>query len=1104
MTKSFIFLILLGCSSLLFSQEINLKKIILAEPILNTDSILQSGIKFHDDGKFNEAIAEFDKILENDSNYVTARLEIANSYVSLEKDSLALVICSSILSDSPNAIIQKMLIQAKAYEGLKEYKKAEDIYMQGANKYEFSPRFYHEYAIGLYQQKKYKEAQTNFIKALTINPNYAPTHFQLGFFALKEKKIIPAMLAFQYYLIIDNSSKRADNVIKYLEQIGDDAVKYEDIETFTPFDENDDFSDLESIVRSKAAFSDKFKSKVGVNYRVLKQLQVILDKIEYNTEDKGFYNQFYAKYFKELTTKKFTETYLYYILSGMNIDDVNKWVKSNKDNIDKFGLWTREYLKSNYYAVKYQAEGTEKQGFKYYNFNELLGIGNYDQKNNTTGYWKFFFSKTAVIKSEGNYNSKFEREGKWKFYHSNGIIKEACNFKNDQLDGEYLKYEKNGKLIQKLNYKYGKYDGPQIVYYLNGSIKNTYSYTNGTISGEEVEYFNTEKLKYKAALVEEKLSGNVNLLYENGSVNKNINFLKGNQVGKLIEYYKYPKGAKYSEGDFENGQNVGEWKYYFEDGKLSTIGTYNKKGAKDGVWKDYDENGTLISEDSYVDGKMEGASKNYHDNGKIYEEYVYRRNKINAYKYYDINGVLVKEFLKQKKEFNFEIYNKNGTLRKSGKLIDEYFDGNVITYDYLGVKTETKEYKNEKLINKEYTFFSNGQINEETPIVDERAHGLFTEYFVNGKILTQGYMVKGTAQGYWFYYDKLGYLNDIKYFVDGEQYGWQRNFACNGKIFKSEFLEQGYIKQRCYYDTLGNITKRLNYDSASPFVFTVTNFDGNVVYKRPIKNNFLNGTSYNYYPDGKIHTERTFDMELENGTSKYYDVYGNISKEENYDFDNLNGKYTTYDNKILEYSTTYINNKITGEAIDYYYNGKPYIKTNYKNNKANGKQSYFDQTGNIGFIRNYKSDNFTSYCYENESGQLITPIEINKPNMEIKSFYKNKKVALVYNLKNGDREGSLVFYDVNGIKITEENYSNGYLNGPRTTYYPTGKVKSKATFFYGKFNGMYIEYYENGNKKEEITFLNGSRHGISTFYDITGKQTYKYFYYDDSAYKTVK
>jgi antitoxin component YwqK of YwqJK toxin-antitoxin module len=65
-------------------------------------------------------------------------------------------------------------------------------------------------------------------------------------------------------------------------------------------------------------------------------------------------------------------------------------------------------------------------------------------------------------------------------------------------------------------------------------------------------------------------------------------------------------------------------------------------------------------------------------------------------------------------------------------------------------------------------------------------------------------------------------------------------------------------------------------------------------------------------------------------------------------------------------------------------------------------------------------------------------------------------------------------------------------------------VKSKANFFYGKFNGLYSEYYENGNKKEEITFLNGSRHGISTYYAITGKQTLKYFYYDDSAYKTLK
>mgnify|MGYP000896226819 CR=1 FL=1 len=1104
MRKNILLAVFSVISIFVYSQETDLKKIKLIEPILNTDSIMQVGIKFHDSEKYTEAIAEYEKINENDSNYVLAQLELANTYSALKKDSVALKICNAIITDSPSSIIEKMLLQAKSYEGLKDFQKAESIYNEGIKKFPLSPRFYHELAISYFKQKKYKETQANFIKALEVNPNYAPTHFQLGFFALKEKKIIPAMLAFQYYLLLDNYSQRAQNVVNYLEQIGDDAVKYEDMELFEPIDQNDDFSDLESIVRSKAAYSDKFKSKVGVNFRVLKQIQVVLDKLEFNAEDKGFYNQYYAKYFKELVSKNFTETYLYYILSEMKIEDVNKWVKNNKSDVEKFGKWHGAYLKSNRYATKSNVDGKDIDAFKYYNSNELVGIGNYDENNNPSGYWKFYFSKTGVLKSEGNYNSKFEREGKWKYYYPNGIVKENCNFKNDKLDGEYFKYAYNGKPLQKLMYKEGKYDGLQTLYHINGSIKNTYSYVNGLISGEETEYHTNGKIKYKALLTDEKLSGEVVVYYDNGSVQKKINFVKGNQTGKAVEFHKYPKDVVSGEGNYENNTPVGEWKYYYETGKISSIGTLNKKGQKEGVWKEYDTKGNLISEDSYSDGKYEGPSKNYYANGKVYEEYVYRRGKINAYKYFDKNGTLVKEFIKQKKDFSFELYNKNGTLRKSGKLVDDVFDGLINSYDFVGVKTETTEYKDEKRVNKEYTYFSNGKVHDETPLVDGKVHGLFNEYFVNGKILTQGYMVNGVAQGYWFYYDRMGLLNDIKYFVDGEQYGWQRNFACNGKVFKAEFFNQGYILKRCYFDTLGNITQRLNYDSTAAFTFTVPNFDGNVAYKRPIQNNYLNGTSINYYPNGKTHTERTFVMDQENGNSKYFDVYGNLSKDENYDYDKLNGKYATYDNKALEYTATYLNNQLMGEAIDYFYNGKPYVKTSYEYDKAMGPQTYYDLNGNVGFVRNYDSDNFESYTYEGENGQLVAPIEINKPNMDIKSFYKNKKAGMTFSLKNGDREGLLVFYDANGAKVTEENYSEGYLNGPRTTYYPSGKVKSKATFYFGKFDGLYTEYYENGNKKEELTFLNGSRHGNSTYYDINGKQTVKYFYYDDSAYKIVK
>ena len=39
------------------------------------------------------------------------------------------------------------------------------------------------------------------------------------------------------------------------------------------------------------------------------------------------------------------------------------------------------------------------------------------------------------------------------------------------------------------------------------------------------------------------------------------------------------------------GLKIGEWKYYYKNGKIEQIGTYLKNEIPDGEWKWYFENG---------------------------------------------------------------------------------------------------------------------------------------------------------------------------------------------------------------------------------------------------------------------------------------------------------------------------------------------------------------------------------------------------------------------------------------------------------------------------------------------------------------------------------
>jgi antitoxin component YwqK of YwqJK toxin-antitoxin module len=87
--------------------------------------------------------------------------------------------------------------------------------------------------------------------------------------------------------------------------------------------------------------------------------------------------------------------------------------------------------------------------------------------------------------------------------------------------------------------------------------------------------------------------------------------------------------------------------------------------------------------------------------------------------------------------------------------------------------------------------------------------------------------------------------------------------------------------------------------------------------------------------------------------------------------------------------------------------------------------------------------------------------------------------------KNG-RDGIWIFYNENG-KINEEaNYKDGFLNGTRKSYFDNGQLHEEENYQNGKFNGIRKVYLESGTLKENGIFLNGEAFGHFVFYYENG------------------
>lgn len=159
--------------------------------------------------------------------------------------------------------------------------------------------------------------------------------------------------------------------------------------------------------------------------------------------------------------------------------------------------------------------------------------------------------------------------------------------------------------------------------------------------------------------------------------------------------------------------------------------------------------------------------------------------------------------------------------------------------------------------------------------------------------------------------------------------------------------------------------------------------------------------------------------------------------------------------------------------------------------------------------------------YDNGVLRDSIDIENDKKNGNLKSFYKDGKIATIGYFKNDERDKTWKFYDEEtGLLSSIENYKNGMLEGRQFYYYPNGKLKLRSFYDRNKKFGTWISYFESGKPKiiarhyddENLVIItsfeengkilssgllkNGEKNGVWRFFDENGKILYDINYLD--------
>jgi antitoxin component YwqK of YwqJK toxin-antitoxin module len=496
----------------------------------------------------------------------------------------------------------------------------------------------------------------------------------------------------------------------------------------------------------------------------------------------------------------------------------------------------------------------------------IIGIF-YSYSQNTTnvkdGFVKYYHPN-GKVSSEG-YLKNGKPDGYWKNYYDNGIIKIEGNRKNFLLDSLWKFYDSKGRLQKTYNYKEGKKNGLCTYYDTLGRLVMTEEYVNDVREGIQKKY------------------------YPDGKIQSVVPFKKGKQDGTGYEYDT--DGKIITVIQYQGGITL----------EVEKINRKDALGRKEGLWKEFDEEGNVIKEMFYNADSLNGFVKTYN-----------RKGNLTSIKKYN-NGKLLE---KAPEIRNVEVVRntyEDGTLEYEGVYDEGVPIGTHYHYKKV-MRCDSMEYYNDsiggyykKLVCRPYPIpdsaveYVNGKVVAKGPVDSLRnPTGLWTEYHVTGEFKARGmyangkrigewkfyypsgkieqegkYDKKGRAQGEWKWYHENGALLRKENYVNGKREGIMEEYFDNGQLFvKGEFFDDKKEGIWTYND--GKYYEVGKYVQGEPDSVWVSYFMPQKIkcFEIRFQNGVPEGKHTYYYPDGKKMVEGTYQGGMKQGDWKFYDEFG--------------------------------------------------------------------------------------------------------------------------------------------------------------------------------------------------------------------------------------
>lgn len=325
------------------------------------EKLVDEGIAYHDKGDYEGAVNKYNKALDLDKENLLALTEKAYSLLLWQKYDESIACCRKAIEKHPGekALAVTYVTYGNATDALKKTDESIKIYNEGISQFPDAYQLYYNKGITLSSVKKYDEAILSFQNSVSLKPSHGSSHNVIARILNMQDKRIPSLLAYCRFFVIEPQSNRSkenlksiqDLMIANVEKTGKKSVTISVSSSMlndTTADgknkeNNFNATDMVLTMASALDFDKKNKNKSEVE-KFMRKFETVCSSLKETSKDNsGFYWSYYVPYFTELADRNFIETFSYIVFASSEDEDVSKWLKNHKAEIDKFYEWSKAY-----------------------------------------------------------------------------------------------------------------------------------------------------------------------------------------------------------------------------------------------------------------------------------------------------------------------------------------------------------------------------------------------------------------------------------------------------------------------------------------------------------------------------------------------------------------------------------------------------------------------------------------------------------------------------------------------------------------------------------------------------------------------------------------